>query len=190
MLNIETDLTDDMVEQGATAYQVLDVYIRFLVKLLRQGKVAPSLIQVATTDAESFKYGDVAVVRFLAYVLPFILLADKDMAEEEFNKLILDAIEAFKGDVHVHEKYRPSIPGWTIPVPRSRTYYELSERIRSGLRFGFAKEFLDPVDYAVVNHFKETIVDKALTKELTGRGLKVDDQKRIDVYYRITPSIF
>lgn len=32
--------------------------------------------------------------------------------------------------------------------------------------------------------FKESIIDKALTEELKGRGLKVDDQKRIDIYYR------
>ena len=32
--------------------------------------------------------------------------------------------------------------------------------------------------------FKESIVDRALTKELTKRGRRVDDQKRIDIFYR------
>ena len=31
--------------------------------------------------------------------------------------------------------------------------------------------------------FKESVIDKALTKELTKRGRKVDNQKRIDVFY-------
>ena len=31
--------------------------------------------------------------------------------------------------------------------------------------------------------FKESIIDKALTKELTKRGRKVDNQKRIDIFY-------
>ncbi|MDD5222742.1 MAG: GxxExxY protein [bacterium] len=32
--------------------------------------------------------------------------------------------------------------------------------------------------------FKESIVDKALIKELRDRGLKVENQKRIDVYFK------
>ena len=32
--------------------------------------------------------------------------------------------------------------------------------------------------------FKEKVVDRALTKELIRRGFKVDDQKRIDIYYQ------
>ena len=32
--------------------------------------------------------------------------------------------------------------------------------------------------------FREKIVDRALTEELLERGLKVDNQKRIDVYYK------
>jgi len=31
--------------------------------------------------------------------------------------------------------------------------------------------------------FKESVIDKALTKELTKRGRKVDNQKRIDIFY-------
>ena len=31
--------------------------------------------------------------------------------------------------------------------------------------------------------FKETVVDKALTEALKKRGLSVDDQKRIDIYF-------
>ncbi len=31
--------------------------------------------------------------------------------------------------------------------------------------------------------FKEKIVDKALTKALEKRGLKIEDQKRIDIYF-------
>ena len=31
--------------------------------------------------------------------------------------------------------------------------------------------------------FKESVIDKALSEELRKRGLKVDDQKRIDIYY-------
>jgi GxxExxY protein len=33
------------------------------------------------------------------------------------------------------------------------------------------------------NAFKESIVDNALTEELRKRGLKVDNQKRINIYY-------
>lgn len=33
------------------------------------------------------------------------------------------------------------------------------------------------------NAFKETIIDKALTEELCRRGFKVEDQKRINIYY-------
>ena len=32
--------------------------------------------------------------------------------------------------------------------------------------------------------FREKIVDRALTEELLERGLKVDNQKRIDIYYK------
>ena len=32
--------------------------------------------------------------------------------------------------------------------------------------------------------FKESIIDRALTEELKRRGLKVEEQKRIDVYYQ------
>ena len=32
--------------------------------------------------------------------------------------------------------------------------------------------------------FKESVVDKALTEELTRRGLNIENQKRIDIYYR------
>lgn len=32
--------------------------------------------------------------------------------------------------------------------------------------------------------FKESIIDKALTEELTLKGLSVDDQKKIDVFYK------
>lgn len=32
--------------------------------------------------------------------------------------------------------------------------------------------------------FKESIIDKSLTKELRKRGLKVDDQKRINIFYQ------
>jgi GxxExxY protein len=32
--------------------------------------------------------------------------------------------------------------------------------------------------------FKESVVDKALIKELKDRGLKIESQKRIDVYYK------
>ena len=32
--------------------------------------------------------------------------------------------------------------------------------------------------------FKESVVDKALIKELKDRGLKVESQKRMDVYYK------
>jgi len=31
--------------------------------------------------------------------------------------------------------------------------------------------------------FKESIIDKALTKALSKQGLKVDEQKRIDIYF-------
>ena len=31
--------------------------------------------------------------------------------------------------------------------------------------------------------FKESVIDKALTEELKRRGLKVEDQKRIDIFY-------
>jgi len=31
--------------------------------------------------------------------------------------------------------------------------------------------------------FKEKIIDRALTKALEKRGLKIDEQKRIDIYY-------
>lgn len=34
--------------------------------------------------------------------------------------------------------------------------------------------------------FKESVVDKALTVELQKRGHKVDDQKRINIYYEST----
>src|SRR5581483_4568756 len=33
------------------------------------------------------------------------------------------------------------------------------------------------------NSYKESIVDKALSVELRGRGLDVDEQKRINIYY-------
>lgn len=33
------------------------------------------------------------------------------------------------------------------------------------------------------NAFKESVVDKALTKELLKRGLQVEDQKRIEIFY-------
>lgn len=36
---------------------------------------------------------------------------------------------------------------------------------------------------ALGSAFKESAVDKALTKEIRGRGLKVEDQKRIDIIY-------
>ena len=32
--------------------------------------------------------------------------------------------------------------------------------------------------------FKESVVDKALTEELTRRGLNIENPKRIDIYYR------
>lgn len=32
--------------------------------------------------------------------------------------------------------------------------------------------------------FKESVVDRALTEELRKRGLKVEEQKRINIYYR------
>lgn len=42
--------------------------------------------------------------------------------------------------------------------------------------------------FAVYNElggaFKENAVDKALTIELTGKGLKVEDQKRINIFYK------
>ena len=32
--------------------------------------------------------------------------------------------------------------------------------------------------------FKEKVIDRALTKELESKGLKVESQKRIDIYYK------
>lgn len=54
-------------------------------------------------------------------------------------------------------------------------YEDITFQIR-GACFGVYKEF--------GGAFKESIVDRALTKELSRRGLIVDDQKRIDIYYR------
>ncbi|MBI1883451.1 MAG: GxxExxY protein [Chlamydiae bacterium] len=53
-------------------------------------------------------------------------------------------------------------------------YRDITYEIR-GACFWIWKEF--------GNAFKESIVDKALTEELRKRGLKVTDQKRIDVFY-------
>lgn len=53
-------------------------------------------------------------------------------------------------------------------------YSDITYQIR-GACFWIWKEF--------GNAHKESIVDKALTEELRKRGLKVDTQKRIDVYY-------
>jgi GxxExxY protein len=54
-------------------------------------------------------------------------------------------------------------------------YEDLTYKIR-GACFWVYREF--------GGAFKEGIVDKALTKELQDRGLKVEDQKRINIYYR------
>ncbi|PIQ74468.1 MAG: GxxExxY protein [Candidatus Portnoybacteria bacterium CG_4_8_14_3_um_filter_44_10] len=54
-------------------------------------------------------------------------------------------------------------------------YEEITYEIR-GACFWVYKEF--------GGSFKESIVDKALTKELRMRGLTVDDQKRINIYYQ------
>lgn len=54
-------------------------------------------------------------------------------------------------------------------------YKEITYQIR-GACFWVYKEF--------GGAFKEKIVDRALTKELVKRGLGVEDQKRIDIYYQ------
>lgn len=54
-------------------------------------------------------------------------------------------------------------------------YEDISYQIR-GACFWIWKEF--------GNAFKESIVDKALTEELQKRELKVENQKRIDIFYR------
>ena len=53
-------------------------------------------------------------------------------------------------------------------------YKDLTYQIR-GACFKVYKEF--------GGAFKEKIIDKALSKELKNRGLKIDDQKKIDIYY-------
>jgi GxxExxY protein len=53
-------------------------------------------------------------------------------------------------------------------------YEDITYQIR-GACFWVYKEF--------GGAFKEKIVDRALTKELIKRGLNVEDQKRIDIYY-------
>lgn len=53
-------------------------------------------------------------------------------------------------------------------------YEEITYQIR-GACFWVWKEF--------GSAFKETIIDKALTEELEKRGLKVENQKRISIYY-------
>jgi len=53
-------------------------------------------------------------------------------------------------------------------------YKDITYQIR-GACFWIWKEF--------GNAFKESVIDKALTEELKKRGLKVDDQKRINIYY-------
>ncbi|MBU2036741.1 GxxExxY protein [Patescibacteria group bacterium] len=54
-------------------------------------------------------------------------------------------------------------------------YEEITYQIR-GACFWVYKEFR--------GSFKESIVDNALTKELISRGLTVEDQKRIDIFYK------
>lgn len=53
-------------------------------------------------------------------------------------------------------------------------YKDITYQIR-GACFWIWKEF--------GSAFKESIIDKALTKELIKRGLKVEEQKRIDIHY-------
>lgn len=54
-------------------------------------------------------------------------------------------------------------------------YEDITYQIR-GACFWVYKEF--------GGAFKEKIIDRALTKELIKRGLKVDDQKRINIFYQ------
>jgi len=54
-------------------------------------------------------------------------------------------------------------------------YEDITYQIR-GARFWVYKEFRGA--------FKESIVDNALTKELIDRGLNVENQKRIDIFYK------
>ncbi len=54
-------------------------------------------------------------------------------------------------------------------------YEEITYQIR-GACFWVYKEFRGA--------FKESIVDNALTRELISRGLTVEDQKRINIFYK------
>ena len=54
-------------------------------------------------------------------------------------------------------------------------YQDVTYQVR-GACFWIWKEF--------GSAFKESIIDRALTEELERRGLKVDSQKRISIYYK------
>lgn len=61
-----------------------------------------------------------------------------------------------------------------VPEQKGLLYEDITYEIR-GACFWIWKEF--------GSAFKESVIDKALTEELRRRKLKVDDQKRINIYY-------
>ncbi|MBI1870657.1 MAG: GxxExxY protein [Chlamydiae bacterium] len=61
-----------------------------------------------------------------------------------------------------------------MAIEEKLLYQEITYEIR-GACFWIWKEF--------ASAFKESIIDKALTEELKKRGLKVDNQKHIDIFY-------